>query len=294
MPAQPVAPTSSYGSADLTSAVRFFRHPVAGVVTVVLSMFAMILGSGLISAGFYLLVAWITGERAEGGLRTTLQIASYVTTTVIAVLLIMLWRRLAQLPMRGFGLVPLSRAWLLIPGFGLAVGVNYASAATAVAAGASTWGQPRFDTVLVITVITIFFGQAFPEELLWRGHLSNLLARRLRAVAVIATTSLAFGSMHIVSHSSAQSLGEQLLYVLQGTALGFLMIAMRYGTASLWMAVGFHTGYNAFFEAAAPVTGNYGVELLTRAVLLAVCATLVLFVRRFRRRADRDFGEAAS
>lgn len=262
--------------------MRFFRHPVTAVATVVLSMFTMIIGSGLISAGFYLLAAWITGSRAEGALRTILGIASFATTAVIAFLLILLWRRFARLPLRGFGIAPLSRLWLIIPGFALAVGVNYAAAALAVALGASEWAPLHIDGLIIISIITIFLGQAFPEELLWRGHLAELLSHRVRPVAVIVITSVAFGAMHIVSGSDAQGLGEQLLYVLQATALGLLMVAMRFGTVTLWAAVGFHTGYNAFFEVATPVPGSYGVELVTRALLLAACAAPLLIMWRQR------------
>lgn len=265
---------------DLPASVRFFRHPVTGVTTVVLSMFTMIIGSGLISAGFYLLAAWITGSRAEGALRTTLAIASYVTTTVIAILLILLWRKLARLPMRGLGIAPFSRLWLIAPGFALAIGVNYAAAAISVSLGASEWASLQVDGLVIISAVTIFFGQAFPEELLWRGHLAELLSHRLRPVAIIVITSVAFGAMHIISGTDAQSIGEQLLYVLQAIALGLLMIAMRFGTVTLWAAVGFHTGYNLFFEVASPVPGSYGVELVARALLLAACSIPLLIMWR--------------
>lgn len=271
-----------HNGSDLPRRVRFFRHPVTAVATVVLSMFTMIIGSGLISAGFYLLAAWITGSRAEGALRTVLGIASFATTTVIASLLILLWRKLARLPMRGFGIAPVSRLWLIIPGFALSIGVNYAAAGLAVALGGSEWAPLQIDGLIIISVVTIFLGQAFPEELLWRGHLAELLSHRVRPAAVIMITSVAFGAMHIVSGSDAQGLGEQLLYVLQATALGLLMIAMRFGTVTLWAAVGFHTGYNAFFEVTAPIPGSYGVELVTRALLLTVCAVPLLIMWKQR------------
>ena len=249
----------------------------------------MIIGSGLLSAGFYLLAAWITGSRAEGALRTTLAIASYVTTTVIAILLILLWRKLARLPIRGLGLAPLSRAWLIVPGFALAIGVNYAAAGVAVALGTAEWSPFEVNGLMAISIVTIFFGQAFPEELLWRGHLAELLSRRIRPLAVILITSVAFGALHIVSGSDAQGIGEQLLYVLQATALGFLLISMRFGVATLWAAVGFHTGYNTFFEVATPVTGNYGAELVARAVLLlAGAAPFLLIWKRERAKTGRQ------
>ena len=280
-------PETAHDDDDLPTSVRFFRHPVTAVVTVALSMFTMIIGSGLISAGFYLLAAWITGSRADGALRTVLGIASFVTTTIIAILLTLLWRRLARLPLRGLGIAPLSRLWLIVPGFALAIGVNYAAAALAVSFGASEWAPLQIDGLIIISVVTIFFGQAFPEELLWRGHLAELLSHRVRPVAIIAITSVAFGAMHIVSGTDAQGTGEQLLYVLQATALGLLMIAMRFGTATLWTAIGFHTGYNALFEVATPVPGSYGAELIARALLLVVCAAPILLVWK-RRRENAD------
>lgn len=261
-------------------AARFFRHPVTAVVTTALSMFAMIIISGLISAGLYLLAAAVTGAPANGPLKTTLATASYLVTTAVAVLLILLWRRLARLPVRGIGIAPLSRAWLLLPGFALAIGVDYASAGVAVSAGASHWAPDALASLTFVAVVGILFGQALPEELLWRGHLAGLLSHRMTAPAVILITSAGFGVLHIVSGSEAQGPGEQLLYVLQATALGVLLIALRLRTASLWTAVGFHAGYNVFFEVAAPVPGSYGTELIARTVLLLLCATAILMIRK--------------
>ena len=60
-------------------------------------------------------------------------------------------------------------------------------------AGAAQWRSEQtallaFPTLL--SIVAIFFGQAFPEELLWRGHLAGLLRLRMGARGIITTTSL--------------------------------------------------------------------------------------------------------
>lgn len=277
------APTGEVASTNddeqLSARVRFFRHPGTAVVTTAASMFAMLILGGLLSALMYMAFARITGHTAEGTWRTIIMVASYGCIAGFAVLLILLWRKLARVPLRGLGLAASRRLWLLIPGFALAIGVNYAVAGIAVTAGAAEWSSEQpvllaYPTLL--SIVVIFFGQAFPEELLWRGHLAGLLRLRMGTRGIIITTSLGFGVLHILSGNNAQNFGDQLIYVVQAIALGCLLIAMRLGASSLWLAVGFHTGYNVFLDVVAPMPGSYWVEILTRVIVLAILATIAL------------------
>ena len=204
-------------------------------------------------------LARVTGHTAERAWRTIIMVASYGCVAGFAVLLMLLWRKLARVPLRGLGLASSRRLWLLIPGFAFAIGVNCAVAGIAVTVGAAQWSSeqtvlPAYPTLL--SIVVIFFGQAFPGELLWRGHLARLLRLRMGTRGIIITTSLGCGVLHILSGSNAQNFGDRLIYVVQAIALGCLLIAMWLGASSLWLAVGFHTGYNVFFDVVAPMPGS--------------------------------------
>ncbi|MFI9592113.1 lysostaphin resistance A-like protein [Nonomuraea sp. NPDC052265] len=118
--------------------------------------------------------------------------------------------------------------------------------------------------------------QAFPEELLWRGHLFDTLSARLSRTAVLIVVSVGFGALHILSNSSADSPAERLLYVLQAVALGFACAAARARTGTLWMAVGVHTGLHAGNLLLPTKSLNYGVQLVILSCALTVTGLLLL------------------
>ncbi|SEU15234.1 CPBP family intramembrane glutamic endopeptidase [Nonomuraea wenchangensis] len=118
--------------------------------------------------------------------------------------------------------------------------------------------------------------QAFPEELLWRGHLFDTLSARLPPKAVLIVVSVGFGALHIISSSAADSLGERLLYVLQAVALGFACAAARAHTGTLWMAVGVHTGLHTANLLLPAEAVHYGVHLVILSCALTVSGLLLL------------------
>lgn len=271
--------------ASVSRRAMFFRAPATSVIATVLSMFAMVVLAGLLSAFTYAAYAHLTGEPAEGGARSALAITSYILVTASAVLLIALWRRLAALPLSGLGVRPWVRLWLLMPGFIVALGVSWGAAMVAVGVGAAAWdvnATALSSSLGPLVIVSVIFGQALPEELLWRGHLLGLLRGRLSPVVIILVTSIGFGLLHVLSSSDADNAGEQLLYVLQATMLGYALIAFRMRTGSLWTAVGFHTGYNVSFQLAISHPGSYWLELLVRAAGLAAVGTTVFLVPRMR------------
>lgn len=148
-----------------------------------------------------------------------------------------------------------------------------------------TEGLPWATVVLLIFVLPLL-NQAFPEELLWRGHLYDTLSPRIALV----TTTLAFGAMHIISQGGQQGIVEHLLYVVTACALGFGCGAARERTGSLWAAVGFHTGFH-WANRVMPTEGiQYGVQLVLLAVTMTVAAVLLL--RAGRRASDAKHDQA--
>jgi membrane protease YdiL (CAAX protease family) len=129
--------------------------------------------------------------------------------------------------------------------------------------------------------------QAFPEELLWRGHLFDTLSARLSPRAVLIVVSVGFGALHILSNSSADSPAERLLYVLQAAALGFACAAARARTGTLWMAIGVHTGLHTGNLLLPADDTNYGVQLVILSCALTVSGLLLLRPRHGKRERER-------
>lgn len=80
---------------------------------------------------------------------------------------------------------------------------------------------------------------AFNEELLFRGYLLQLIAQRAGHPSAAVITGAFFGLLH--SANSAANLPGLLFTAIGGVLLGGLV--MRNG--SVWMASGYHAGWNA-------------------------------------------------
>jgi membrane protease YdiL (CAAX protease family) len=200
---------------------------------------------------------------------------------VVAVALVFLWRRFTRRPWAGVGLpMRWSAPLLLLLGAGVSVAAVVGANAAAVALGAARWvaWEPEGLIALPLVILFIVVAQALPEELLWRGHLHDVLAERLSPIVVVVLASAAFGALHVFSRSEAQGAVEVGLYAAGAAALGFACAASRVRTGTLWMAVGVHSGIyfgNGFF----PTEGiDYAVQLLAQFVVMALAGLLVLVV----------------
>ncbi|MBB6346468.1 membrane protease YdiL (CAAX protease family) [Nonomuraea muscovyensis] len=149
------------------------------------------------------------------------------------------------------------------------------------ALGAAVWA-PWQETVapvlpmMPLTMAIIVLGQAFPEELLWRGHLQDTLSGRLSPRAVLIIVSVVFGALHILSSSPADTVTERLLYLVTASALGFACAAALVRGGALWMAVGVHTGFHMGHRLLPTQGIEYGVQLVILACTLAVTGFALL------------------
>lgn len=204
--------------------------------------------------------------------------------TSVAVLLVWLVRRyLAHRPWQG---LRLTRSWSALPqallGVGAAMAAVIGANAISVALGVATWApgiDPSQLLLLPLAIAIIVLGQAFPEELWFRGHLFDTLSDRLTPRTVLVVTSLVFGSLHIFSHSPAQGLAEKLIYVVQAMSLGLACGAARSRTGALWAAIGFHTGYHIGYGLLPTESTHYGVQLVILAATTSVAALFFLLKR---------------
>ncbi|HEX2291086.1 MAG TPA: type II CAAX endopeptidase family protein [Pseudonocardiaceae bacterium] len=178
--------------------------------------------------------------------------------TISALCLVMLLRRHAdRRPWSGIGLT-LDRATIprLLLGLVLAAIVTTVAAAATVQLGLADWDpsanitnelveQGLASTIIMIAISTLLV-QAFPEELVFRGYMFTNLGETLPLWTTVASSSLIFGSMHVLSNSEATTLGERVLFAVAATGLGLMLAACRTVSGTLWLGIGFHGGYNAF------------------------------------------------
>lgn len=258
-------------------------HPVWAVLISVVVMFAQIL---LGTAPVTLLM-----DRRN----VLYQPLGVLGITLASLLLVYLVRRF--LGRQSWSGVGLTRSWSAVPQtlLGLLAGAVpvIAGNAVSVALGAATW-VPWRETVapalplLPLVAAVIVLGQAFPEELLWRGHLQDTLSGRLSPRAVLVVVSAGFGALHIVSNSPADTLAERLLFVVTATALGFACAAARVRGGALWMAVGVHTGFHLGHRLLPTQDLAYGVQLVVLACALTLTGLVLLapFGRKGRQAED--------
>ncbi|MFI7634650.1 lysostaphin resistance A-like protein [Nonomuraea sp. NPDC049400] len=194
-------------------------------------------------------------------------------------------RFLGRQPWRGVGL---TRSWRAAPHLlaGVLAGAVavVAAGALSVAFGVATWAPddvvlPQLSA-LPLMIAILLLGQAFPEELLWRGHLFDTLSGRLSPRAVLIVTAVAFGAMHIFSKSGADTLAERLLYIVHAAGLGFACGAARARTGTVWMAVGVHLGFHIANRTFPIKISQFSVELVILACTLTVTGLLILLQRR--------------
>jgi uncharacterized protein len=98
------------------------------------------------------------------------------------------------------------------------------------------------QTVL-ISIVAILLVEAVPEELWFRGYLYDTLLENQSQFAIIVITSVAFGSLHVLSQPPT-GIEQRILWVIMATALGFVLVVTRIASGAIWMPVGFHLGHN--------------------------------------------------
>lgn len=198
---------------------------------------------------------------------------------LLAVPAVYFWRRFVHRPWAGVGLpITWSAVPLLLIGSGVTVAALLAANAASVAMGAARWvpWEPEDLIYLPLVIAIIIIAQVFPEELIWRGNLYDLLAEHLSPRVVLVLTSVGFGALHVFSQSAARGIVEVVLYAVGAMALGFVCAASRARTGSIWMAIGVHSGFyfgNGFFPTEGIV---YGVQLLVQIIVMVLIGLLVL------------------
>jgi membrane protease YdiL (CAAX protease family) len=209
------------------------------------------------------------------------QPAAGLAVALIAVLLVYLWRRyLLHRPWSGVGL-PWRRSAIPEAFLGAVIAAAAVMVANTVSVlvGAATWtsglepGEDFGYGVLAILSVSIV-QQGFPEELLWRGHLYDLLSDSFSQRTVLVLTSVTFGLLHVITGGAGSIAG--LLRIAMAMALGFACGAARVRTGAAWMAVGVHSGFHLGLRGLPTDPSNDAVLFILLTVTLALAGLLIL------------------
>lgn len=209
-------------------------------------------------------------------------------------LVLLLRRHVDGRPWSGIGLT-LDRAAIshLLRGVVLAGIVSVVAAAATVQLGLADWGWPAdttkdaakqgFTTTIIVIVVSTVLVQGFPEELVFRGYIFGNLGARLPLWATVVSSSLIFGSMHVFSSSGATTVGERVIYAMAITGFGLTLAAFRTVSGTLWLGIGFHSGFDACNGRFSTVhQGAFIPAWLIVLLVLILGAALTIAVRQSR------------
>ncbi|MFC4007386.1 CPBP family intramembrane glutamic endopeptidase [Nonomuraea purpurea] len=196
--------------------------------------------------------------------------------TLAALLFVYLIRRF--LDRRPWSSLGWQKPWHILPGVLAGALPILAAQGLSLAMGA-TWmpvDASMVLTALPLGVVMLLLNQAFPEELLWRGHVFDSLSQRLSTRTVLIITSAGFGSLHIFSQGSGSTVVEKLVYALMATGIGFAAGAARVRSGGVWMAVGVHLGFHLASRSVPVKPVNVSVLYVLITIGLAVAGAVLL------------------
>lgn len=266
---------------------------------------------GRLRAGWRLLI-WLLGvllvaaplNLALAG-RVGVSAQAAILAAAVAVVSLLVWRRLDGLPPRRTLLAP-DGALARVAG-GLALGLGLVAAVGAILAVAGAFQlEPRScqapaQGAYLLRTLVLFGGAGAAEELLFRGYPLFALREAAGRVAAVVATAALFSVVHAANPHFGWLAG--LNVALVGVILGTWVLQ----TGTIWGAVGLHVGWNWGLAAgiALPLSGlrfpppcyvgrvegadwltggEFGLEASVLATVAWGALGLVLVIRRQRRR----------
>lgn len=182
-----------------------------------------------------LAAGWPATERLPGSL---------LICAVTLVLVWALWRGLGPRDGDVLGLGALSRAWrpLLVGLLAWAVpavaGLLVAQALGLVELRVGA-GVGAVLAVAGIHLLAVMLAEALPEELLFRGWVHGLLARRSGLLATLVVQSLLFTGVAWLARGGAVGTSDVVMFIAMAAAFGYL----RARSGTIWLGVGIHLGF---------------------------------------------------
>ncbi|MDO5287005.1 MAG: CPBP family intramembrane metalloprotease [Actinomycetia bacterium] len=229
------------------------RHPGLAIalraLLTVVAMLAASLGSALAAHALGARLN-LTGQ--------SLRLTVYTVVCLVGCLLAWLLRRFFEQDRHGY----LAAGWqrgraVAALGAGtlaavVALGTAYL---VATAAGTVGWSPSELTPSELLAGLPLILGVSFglqgiPEEMLWRGYFQTTAAERVSPVTAAVVGAAVFGSMHLVSIGSGDTVVSKLVYIAAACGLGLACAGLRLVTGSVWAAAGFHGGMHVVVRVA--------------------------------------------
>ena len=104
----------------------------------------------------------------------------------------------------------------------------------------------RHPFTILALILTLNFFVGLSEELLFRGVVFGGFRQRQPLISAIITSSMAFGTLHLLNAGVGQSANDTLFQVFNATALGVLFCGLVLQGGSLWPAIILHMIWNTY------------------------------------------------
>ncbi len=232
------------------------------------------------ASAIWALLGWLNDTVYEGRLTIAVRLANAALISGLVLPMVVAARRfLDRRPWHGLALQHPRSGWrpfligvlaFLLPsalGLGVALATGWVSLRAHVPPG----------TILgwaVLLVVLVFFFEALPEELIFRGYLQRNLATVMApwvAALVQAVLFAVFGTALWVATEGWGVLAERgMLFLGMGVVLGLLRIQ----TGSVWTPIGFHLAFQV--TAQSLLADRVGTDNETGLLLAGVVSAFVL------------------
>lgn len=230
--------------------------------------------------GIWALMSWLNTTIYDGDVTIPVRVANAALISALAIPMVILARRyLDRRPWDGIGLPLARQAWrpfligvlaFLLPS-ALGLGVALVTGWVSVQAHAPLTHILGWAALLIVVV---FFFEALPEELIFRGYLQRNLTTVLPPwLAAIAQAILftAFGTALWVASEGWAVLAERgIMFLAMGVVIGLLRIQ----TGSVWTAVGFHLAFQVIAQSL--LSERVGTDNEAGLMIAAFVSTFVL------------------
>lgn len=198
---------------------------------------------GVTVAALLLLIA-LSGSSDPTGYDTLLTriLGGLVLSVLVAIAIIVLVRRVERRSLRVVGLTSAAgdlRAFALgVAAWTLPAAVTFLVLALLGSPLRVTASAADFWLVLGLLFLAVLLSEAIPEELVFRGYVSAVLAERLSPWWVIGVQTVLFVATAILLRGDINPLDVSLF-----AAMGFVLGYVRHVTGSVWTAVGIHVAF---------------------------------------------------
>lgn len=201
------------------------------------------------TSGIWLLIVYLNTTVFAGDTTTGVRLLNAALTCLLAVTLIVASRQqLDHRRLDGLGLALNRDAWtpfaaglaaFTVPSF---LGFTFATLTgqiqlTLLASGADLAAS------MALLVVTVFFYEALPEELIFRGYLyrnlATVVAPWLAALVQAALFALFGTSLWVLTHGWDVLTERGILFLCVGLVLGVIRVV----SGSVWTCIGFHLGF---------------------------------------------------